>query len=189
MTPSRDVQTNVSPILLFNGECAVCGVIARWVQKSAKEGAERASIAVRPIGDDPDMLRSLNSKLDIWDAYETIHLLMPNGSMLLGGEAVAEVLRRLPNCRWFAWTFSVAIFGRRPFQWVLDVAYTVLSDIRPLLGCESCGIPGPFVKRVRAIFRGVGGLFEKRPEPRAHFTATPARSLKATVMASAAATH
>ena len=33
--------------------------------------------------------------LDIWDAYATIHLLMPDGSMRLGGEAVAEVLTLL----------------------------------------------------------------------------------------------
>src|SRR5258708_4879044 len=35
--------------------------------------------------------------LDIWDACETIHLLMPNGSMTLGGKALAEVLQSLPH--------------------------------------------------------------------------------------------
>jgi hypothetical protein len=51
----------------------------------------------RPIGDDPEALLSLNPDLDIWGAYATIHLLMPDGSMKLGGEAVAEVLRNLPT--------------------------------------------------------------------------------------------
>jgi hypothetical protein len=54
--------------------------------------------------------------LDIWDAYANIHLLMPDGSMKLGGEAVAEVLRRLPRSKWLARSFGVSIFGFRPFQ-------------------------------------------------------------------------
>jgi hypothetical protein len=47
----------------------------------------------------------LHPDLDIWDAYETIHVMMPDGSMKLGGEAVAEVLRNLPNTKWFAASF------------------------------------------------------------------------------------
>ena len=58
----------------------------------------------------------LNPDLDIWDAYATIHVLMPDGSMKLGGEAVAEVLRDLRNTKWFAWIFAVSMFGFRPFQ-------------------------------------------------------------------------
>jgi predicted DCC family thiol-disulfide oxidoreductase YuxK len=87
------------PILLFNDECAVCLRIGHWVQKSAQSKAGETSITVRPIGDNPEALRSLHAGLDIWDAYETIHVLMPEGSMKLGGEAVAEVLRNLPNTK------------------------------------------------------------------------------------------
>jgi hypothetical protein len=78
---------------------------------------------------------------------------MPDGSMKTGGEAVAEVLRRLPNCAWFAWIFALGISDFRPFQLVLNLGYTVLADIRPLLGCESCGIPSPFIKFLRSIGR------------------------------------
>src|ERR1700733_3003653 len=97
------------PTLLFNDECAVCRRIGHWVQKSATQGAE-SSIVVHPIGDDPVALHKIAPNLGIWDAYETIHLLMPDGSMKLGGEAVAEVLRRLPSTRWFAGSFAVKIF-------------------------------------------------------------------------------
>ena len=83
----------------------------------------------------------LNPELDVWDAYATIHLLMPDGTMKLGGEAVAEVLRSLSNTKWFAWSFGVSIFGFRPFQTLLNVGYTILADVRPLFGCESCGTP------------------------------------------------
>ena len=95
-------QNQTKPILLFNDECAVCRHIGHWVQRSAQSKSGETSLIVQPIGDDPERLRLLNPDLDIWDAYETIHVLMPDGSMKLGGEAVAEVLRRLPNTKWFA---------------------------------------------------------------------------------------
>jgi hypothetical protein len=82
---------------------------------------------------------------------------MPDGSMKVGGAAVAEVLRDLPNCRWFAWPFSVKVLGVRPFQAILNVGYVVLSDLRPLLGCESCGMPNYWVKHVAALAAWVMG--------------------------------
>jgi len=133
------IQKQLEPILLFNDECAVCRHIGHWVQRSAQSKSGETSIIVQPIGDDPERLRSLNPDLDIWDAYATIHVLMPDGSMRLGGEAVAEVLRSLPNTKWFAWSFATTIFGFRPFQVILNVAYDILADVRPLFGCESCG--------------------------------------------------
>ena len=141
------------PTLLFDGECAVCRRIGGWVERSATSKSGEATILVRPIGDDPASLRRLNPALDIWQAYATIHMVMPDGTMKLGGEAVAEVLCRLPNCRWFAPLFSISIVGIRPFQLMLDICYTLLADVRPLLGCESCGMPRPWVKVVGSFLR------------------------------------
>jgi predicted DCC family thiol-disulfide oxidoreductase YuxK len=159
--PIPPSQKPTDPILLFNDECAVCRSIGSWVQRSAQSKSGKASIIVRPIGDDPEALRLLNPELDIWDAYATIHILMPDGSMKVGGEAVAEALRNLRNTKWFAWCFAVSIFGFRPFQMVLNLAYVILADVRPLFGCESCGTPGfwvrpiaPTIKWVKSIFGG-----------------------------------
>jgi predicted DCC family thiol-disulfide oxidoreductase YuxK len=159
---SASSPRSLAPILLYNDECGVCRRIARWVERSARgEAGEARSVLERPIGDDPEALRALSPVLDIWDAYATIHLLMPDGSMKLGGEAVAEVLRRLPATRWFARTFELSVFGFRPFQAVLNLSYALLADVRPLFGCESCGTPSvwlrPFfwlIKRVEAVFGG-----------------------------------
>ncbi len=134
------------PVLLFDGECAVCRTIARWVTRSARSPSGEATLVVRPIGDDPAELHALDPHLDIWDAYATIHILLPDGTMKTGGEAVADVVRALPNCRWFAWAFALRFARVRPFQAVLDAGYLVLADVRPLLGCESCGAPAPWVK-------------------------------------------
>ena len=163
------------PILLYNDECAVCRSIGHWVKRSAQSKSGEAGIVVQPIGDDPDMLRSLNPDLDIWDAYATIHVLMPDGSMKLGGEAVAEVLRDLPNTKWFAWVFATRIFGFHLFQGVLNVAYTILSDVRPLFGCESCG-KSKWLRPIEWIAKSAKALFggSPHPSPTPHFSSLSA---------------
>jgi predicted DCC family thiol-disulfide oxidoreductase YuxK len=160
------------PILLFNDECAVCRHIGHWVQRSAQSKSGETRIIVQPIGDDPERLRSLNPDLDIWDAYATIHVLMPDGSMRLGGEAVAEVLRKLPNTQWFAWSFATSIFGFRPFQAILNVAYAILSDVRPLFGCESCGKPGVWLRPIEWVTKWAKNIFGGglHPSPTPHFS-------------------
>ena len=155
MIEKDDAQKRVAPVLLYDGGCATCCRIAEWVRRSASHPVRSPSIAyvtgepgiiVRPVGNDPAELRRLNPDLDIWDAYAVSHVIMPDGSMKLGGEAVAEVLRHLSSTRWFASCFSLSVFGVRPFQLMLNLAYRILDDVRPLLGCESCGRSKPWVR-------------------------------------------
>ena len=169
-------QKQIVPILLFNDECGVCRHIGHWVQKSAQSNSVGLSIIVQPIGDDPEVLRLLNPDLNIWDAYETIHLLMPDGSMKLGGEAVAEVLRNLPNTKGFAWCFSVAIFGFRPFQTILNMSYAILADVRPLFGCESCGPPSLWFRPIHSMIKWAKATFGgiRHPSQSPHFSPLPA---------------
>jgi hypothetical protein len=153
------------PILLFNDECGVCRRIARWVAKSARSASGEVSIIERPIGDDPEALLRLSPDLDIWEAYATIHLLMPDGSMKRGGEAVAEVLRRLSKTRWLARSFSVSVFGVRPFQSLLNLAYIILATVRPLFGCESCGTNAGLKSRMSRAIRRSRASPRSSPRP------------------------
>jgi predicted DCC family thiol-disulfide oxidoreductase YuxK len=184
---SRAHRRAVGPsTLLYNDECSVCRGIARWVQASQRSDACRAALRVVPIGDDPLALRAMHPGLDIWDAYATIHLLMPDGSMRIGGEAVAGVLRLLPRTRWLAGAFSFSILGRRPFQGALNAAYAVLSAVRPLFGCESCGIPSPWLRPFVALVHRLRALFQgTRPRPRiAHFASLSPRAHRVPPVAS-----
>ena len=178
MTTAPQIEMQTNPVLLFNDECAVCRRIGNWVKKSAVDKSGNASMVVRPIGDDPEALRLLDPELDIWDAYATIHILMPDGSMKVGGEAVAEVLRGLRNTKWFAWIFSISIFGFRPFQMAMNVAYVILADVRPLFGCESCGKPSFWVRPIAPTIKWVKSLFGKSPAPTAasHFSSLSAKA-------------
>ena len=171
------IKEQSAPILLFNDECGVCRSIANWVKKQVQATSHGTSLVVRPIGQDPEELQALNQGLNIWDAYATIHLLMPDGSMKLGGEAVAEVLRHLSSTRWFTWTFAINLFGIRPFQAILNLAYTILADVRPVFGCESCGTPSPWVRPIRWIVKWTASLFGAghHASPSPHFTSFPAK--------------
>jgi predicted DCC family thiol-disulfide oxidoreductase YuxK len=161
------------PVLLYNDECAVCRHVARWVQAAAERHSREMRFIERPIGDDPDALRALSPDLDIWAAYATVHLLMPDGSMKLGGEAVAEIFRRLPQTEWLARSLSLSIFGWRPFQMLLNLSYTILADVRPLFGCESCGMPSAWLKPLVWVVAKIGAIFGRRGRPVSsrHFSA------------------
>jgi len=163
------------PILLFNDECGVCRHIADWVSRSDQDPSGKPRLIVRAIGEDPRALESLSPGLDIWDAYATIHLIMPDGNLKLGGEAVAEVLRTLPNTRWFAWLFNLGLLGFRPFQWLLDLAYLLLADIRPLFGCESCGKPKFWVRPMTSAIQWISRSRPKKALPVIHATPLPKR--------------
>nr|WP_263374547.1 hypothetical protein [Granulicella aggregans] len=93
--------------------------------------------------------------------------------MRTNGEAVAETLRRLPITRWLARSFDVSVFGRRPFQAILNAAYTVLADLRPLLGCESCGIPPPWLRPFHWIAQRIKGRAKARNHTVTAARATP----------------
>ncbi|MGD0471901.1 MAG: DCC1-like thiol-disulfide oxidoreductase family protein [Candidatus Velthaea sp.] len=177
MNCDRAPSHPTKPVLLYNGECAVCRHIAQWVLQSARSASGDPSIVERPIGDDPEALALLNPDLDIWDAYATVHLLMPDGSIKTGGEAVAEVLRRVPGARWFSWTFAAGIGGFRPFQLLLDACYAALAAVRPLLGCESCGSTNVWVRSIARTIAWGKAPFAKSSAPHRvrHFAAATAR--------------
>jgi len=149
----------MTPILLYDGECQVCRTIAHWVEKAAISPSGAPGIVVRAIGQDPAAIRRLNPNLDIWEAYAAPHVLLADGSMKRAGYAVTEVFRCLPGTKWIADILAITVFGTHPFQAVVNAAYVVLADIRPLLGCSSCGRPSGWVRPLLWIVNQVKRLF------------------------------
>lgn len=177
-TPTAAAPVRTRPILLYNDQCETCQVLSAWVKKRDLTGGDL--IDERPIGHDPAELAALDPRLDMWDVYEKIHMLMPDGEIKKGGAAIGEVLRRLPGTRWMGPLLDISIGGVRPFEKVVDVGYTTLDALRPALGCSSCG-GGPvkwWAKPVKWIADGVKAvyrLFSGKPEaPKAELpAATP----------------
>ncbi|MGE5925987.1 MAG: thiol-disulfide oxidoreductase DCC family protein [Gemmatimonadota bacterium] len=79
------------PVLLYDGSCAFCrawvGRIRRWDRRNRLEllpASERFSI--------PDL-----PPLSDHDVDAAMHLVLPDGQVLRGGQAVPELLRLLPG--------------------------------------------------------------------------------------------
>lgn len=146
--PAASVPTTTEPerldrpVLLYNGQCEVCQVLSSWVKAADLKGEDL--IDERPLPNDPAALARIHPGLDIWKAYEEIHVVMPDGRLLKGGEAIAEVLKRLPYTSWMSGVFDLEVFGKKTGVAALHVAYKILDAIRPALGCSSCG-GGPVV--------------------------------------------
>jgi predicted DCC family thiol-disulfide oxidoreductase YuxK len=164
-----------TPLLLFDDECAVCRHMASWVRAIARNARGEATVDVRPIGEDPEALRRLDPRLDIWKVYAKSHLLMPDGAILVAGEAVAEVFRRSPGMAWCSWLFSVQVFHVRPFQRLLDLGYVILSDVRPIFGCKSCGAPALWARPFAWLVKKANQLAGATPHAaqRPNFTPRP----------------
>ncbi len=64
--------------------------IATRARRHATDGSGEPSIVERPVGINPAELHVLNPSLDIWDVYAVSHVIMPDGSMKLGRDAVAR---------------------------------------------------------------------------------------------------
>ena len=163
----------IVPILLFDGGCQTCSAIAAWVRRCATKSDGSHRIIARPIGHDPVEVGQFIAGLNIWDAYAVVHVKMPDGSVKLGGEAVTEVLRCLPMTRWIAWCCDRRIFGIQPAQLVLNLAYHILDDIRPILGCDSCGRAKPWVRPFERLTKWVAGMGHAKVGPTQHLHFKP----------------
>ncbi len=125
------------PVLLYNSGCEVCQVLSSWVKAADLKGDDL--IDERPLPNDPAALARIHPGLDIWQAYEEIHVVMPDGRLLKGGAAIAEVLKRLPHTSWLSGALELELFGTKPGVAALHAAYKLLDAIRPAIGCSSCG--------------------------------------------------
>jgi len=48
----------------------------------------------------------------------------------------------------------ISVFGVRPFQVILNLAYAIWQKCVQYLVCESCGTPSPWVRPIRWIVNG-----------------------------------
>lgn len=70
---------------------------------------------------------------------------------------------------WIGNLLDLEVLGTRPFQKMVDAGYFVLDNLRPALGCESCGKPVPWWgKPVEWIVKAFSALTgAKKPQTQA----------------------
>lgn len=102
------------PTVVFDGSCGFCrdtvDLVARW---------DRARRLVLVPFQDADRVAALG--LTQPDVAAALHLVLPDGRVFAGADAVAELLRLLPRLRWAAGVFripGVRPAARRVYAWV-----------------------------------------------------------------------
>lgn len=119
------------PVLLYDGHCAFC---VRWVQRirhldrhhriqyvASQRRSELAGLPALP-----------GEALD-----RAMHLILPDGTVLKGGEAVPEIVRLLPAVAFLRLPLSLPVVQR-----LVNHGYDWVAERRHRFGCASgaCGV-------------------------------------------------
>jgi predicted DCC family thiol-disulfide oxidoreductase YuxK len=100
--------------LIYDGECGLCRAAVRWVAQRDREQL----VALVPF-QDGDAVARFGITLPALAA--AMHLVLPDGRVFAGADAVPELLRRLGRWRWLAWLFAVPgvrPIARRLYRWI-----------------------------------------------------------------------
>jgi len=102
------------PTLFYDGECGFCrdavAVLSRW----DREGR----IELIPF---QDAARVAQFGLPLPGLAAAMHLVLPDGRVVAGADAVPELGRLLPGKRWLTWLFAVPgvrPIARRAYAWI-----------------------------------------------------------------------
>jgi len=102
------------PTLIYDGACGFCqrsvDVVRRWDREQR--------IALIPFQDQP---RVAAFAIPLPALAAAMHLLLPDGRVLAGADAVPELLRLLPGKRWWALAFRIpgaAPLARVVYGWI-----------------------------------------------------------------------
>ncbi|HEY7364084.1 MAG TPA: DUF393 domain-containing protein [Methylomirabilota bacterium] len=105
-------------VLIYDGDCAMCRSSALWLMRRALgRGAEQLEIlpcrsAAR---------RARFPAIDEAACLAAMQLVLPDGRVVSGADAVPELLARMPGWRWLGRVFDVPgarPFARRVYAWI-----------------------------------------------------------------------
>ena len=102
------------PTLLYDGECGFCRETVSIVSHWDRHGR----VALIPF---QDQARVAAFHIPLPALAAAMHLVLPDGRVFAGADAVAELLRLLPGRRWLAWPFAlpgVLPVARRAYAWI-----------------------------------------------------------------------
>jgi predicted DCC family thiol-disulfide oxidoreductase YuxK len=121
-------QAKGRAVLIYDGQCPVCRRTVRWIGQNQREGSFRmlpcqsAEVARRF----PSITREA--------CMNAMQLVLPDGSVLAGEEALPEILRRLKRYSAAAEVFRLPGSGalsRAFYRWFADSRYHIAEALFP----------------------------------------------------------
>ncbi len=102
--------------LIYDGECAMCRASALWVMRLA---LSRGALEILPCRSEPRRARF--PQVSDAACMTAMQLVLPDGRVLAGADAVPELLQRIRGLGWLATLFALPGAGpvaRRFYAWV-----------------------------------------------------------------------
>jgi predicted DCC family thiol-disulfide oxidoreductase YuxK len=108
----------VGPVatLVYDADCAVCRASALWLMRRAMTAG---ALDILPCRSAPRRLRF--PQISEEQCLRAMQLVLPDGRVLEGADAVPELLRRIPRWRWAAGVLAlpgVRGVARRAYRWI-----------------------------------------------------------------------
>jgi predicted DCC family thiol-disulfide oxidoreductase YuxK len=103
-------------VLVYDGECAICRASALWVMRLALGGG---ALEILPCRSEPRRARF--PQISDTACMEAMQLVLPDGRILAGADAVPELLHRIRGLGWLATLFALPgarPLARRFYAWV-----------------------------------------------------------------------
>lgn len=105
-------------VLVYDGECAMCRASALWLMRRALNGGAR-TLELMPCRS--PARRARFPQIDDAACMVAMQLVLPDGRIVSGADAVPEILERIPRWRWVRRLFDLPgarAFARRAYAWI-----------------------------------------------------------------------
>lgn len=116
-------------VLIYDGDCAMCRGSALWLMRRAKVGN---LLEILPCRSRPR--RERYPQLSDDACMQAMQLVLADGRILSGADAVPELLRRVRGWRWVASAFGLPPllpFTRRLYAWIARNRMRLSCGVKP----------------------------------------------------------
>ena len=111
--------------LIYDADCAMCRASALWIMRRAMAGG---ALEILPCRSAPRRARFPGITDEACMA--AMQLVLPDGNVLAGADAVPELLRRVPRWRWVA-----SLFTLPGMRLLARVVYARIASTRMRVSC------------------------------------------------------
>jgi len=118
-------------VLIYDGKCPVCAATVKWIRENEISG----SFEMIPC--QSDQRRSRHPEVNRADCMKAMHLVLPDGTVLVGERALPDILARVKMYRFAAPLLKLpgtAIISRVAYRWFAERRYRIASILSHLAG-------------------------------------------------------
>jgi len=118
-------------VLIYDGKCPVCSGTVKWI----RENQVRGSFEMVPC--QSEQRRSFHPVVNRADCMKAMHLVLPDGAVLVGEQALPHILARVKGYRFAVPLFKLpgaAALSRIAYRWFADHRYRIAAILSHLAG-------------------------------------------------------